>query len=93
MRFVRGSRCPVVAQAQLEDVADWCSGWHTNRARGAFTASLKGAGVGAIHPPVQRHKLQLHVHCRLKIKKGNFYSVFFSFATPSGGGFVTGMLI
>lgn len=42
MRFASGSRCPLVAQTQLEDVADslrWRSGWHTNRARGAFTVS------------------------------------------------------
>lgn len=44
MRFASGSRCPLVAQTQLEDVADslrWRSGWHTNRARGAFTVSWK----------------------------------------------------
>lgn len=44
MRFASGSRCPLVAQTQLEDVADslhWRTGWHTNRARGAFTVSWK----------------------------------------------------
>lgn len=41
VRAAGGSRCPVVAQTQLEDVADWCSGWHTNRARGAFTVGWK----------------------------------------------------
>ena len=42
MRFVSGSRCPVVAQTQLEDVTDslrWHACWHTNRARGTFTVS------------------------------------------------------
>lgn len=49
--FIRfGSRCPLVAQTQLEDVADslhWRSGWHTNRARGASNSELKEAGAGA----------------------------------------------
>lgn len=51
MRF--GSRCPLVAQTQLEDVADslrWRTGWHTNRARGASNSELKEAGAGATHP-------------------------------------------
>lgn len=38
--FIRfGSRCPLVAQTQLEDAADSlrrCSGWHTKRGQGCL---------------------------------------------------------